>query len=144
MTKSSATPAAEPAEQRVEETPFEAAAGICSVLVVGLFILTFLAQNMVIPSGSMEDTLLVGDHLAVDRTTFAPPAHWMPLVHYREPRRGDIVVFIKPVADDVNGEPKYIRIWSSVASVFPATTSTSTKELSMSTAWRSRWRRRAR
>ena len=98
MTKSSATPAAEPAEQRVEETPFEAVAGICSVLVVGLFILTFLAQNMVIPSGSMEDTLLVGDHLVVDRITFAPPAHWMPLVHYREPRRGDIVVFIKPVA----------------------------------------------
>jgi signal peptidase I len=107
MTKTTATPAVEPAAKQVQETPFEAAAGICSVLVVGLFILTFLAQNMVIPSGSMEDTLLVGDHLVVDHVTFAPPAHWMPLVHYREPRRGDIVVFIKPVADDVNGEPKF-------------------------------------
>lgn len=100
-------PAEDTAEKHVEETPFEAAAGICSVLVVGLFILNFLAQNMMIPSGSMEDTLLIGDHLMVDRTTFGPPAKWMPLVHYREPRRGDIVVFIKPVADDVNGEPKY-------------------------------------
>jgi signal peptidase I len=104
------SPAAQPAEQRVEETPFEAAASICSVLVVGLYILTFLAQNFVIPSGSMENTLLIGDHLVVDRATFAPPAHWMPLEHYRNPRRGDIVVFIKPVPDDVNGEPQYLYL----------------------------------
>src|SRR5579863_2557756 len=97
----------EPAGKPVKETPFEAVAGICSVLVVGFFILTFLAQNFVIPSGSMENTLLVGDHLVVDRITFAPPAKWMPLVHSREPRRGDIVVFFKPVADDVNGEMLY-------------------------------------
>src|SRR5215469_7188363 len=93
------------AEEKVEETPFEAAASICSVLVVGLFILTFLAQNFVIPSGSMENTLLVGDHLVVDRTTLAPPTKWMPLVHYREPKRGDIVVFIKPGELDADGKP---------------------------------------
>ncbi len=100
----------ETAPAKAEETPFEAAASICSVLVVGLFILTFLAQNFVIPSGSMENTLLVGDHLVVDRITLAPPAPWMPLVHYREPRRGDIVVFIKPVAEpepDAEGKPQY-------------------------------------
>ncbi len=93
----------------VEETPYEAVASICSVLVVGLFILTFLGQNFVIPSGSMEDTLLVGDHLVVDRITLAPPAKWMPLVHYREPQRNDIVVFLKPVADPdpVDGSPTY-------------------------------------
>jgi signal peptidase I len=93
--------------EQVEETPFEAVASICSVLVVGLFILTFLGQNFVIPSGSMEDTLLVGDHLVVDRITLAPPTGWMPLVHYREPQRGDIVVFFKPVPDLVDGEPVY-------------------------------------
>ena len=93
----------------VEETPFEALASICSVLVIGLFILTFLAQNFVIPSGSMEDTLLVGDHLVVDRITLAPPAKWMPLVHYREPKRGDIIVFINPVPDpDAEGKPQYL------------------------------------
>jgi signal peptidase I len=53
----------------------------------------------------MENTLLVGDHLVVDRITLAPPAKWMPLVHYREPRRGDIVVFIKPVPDWTDGSP---------------------------------------
>src|SRR5271166_5794920 len=88
-----------PEETKVEETPFEAVASICSVLVVGLFILTFLAQNFVIPSGSMEKTLLVGDHLVVDRITLAPSSQWMPLVHYREPKRGDVVVFLKPVPD---------------------------------------------
>jgi signal peptidase I len=85
-------------------------ASICSVLVIGLFILTFLAQNFVIPSGSMENTLLVGDHLVVDRITLAPPTKWMPLVHYREPQRGDIVVFIKPVpdVDAVTGQSQYL------------------------------------
>jgi signal peptidase I len=98
-------------EERVEETPFEAVASICGVLVVGLFILTFIAQNFVIPSGSMEKTLLVGDHLVVDRVTLAPAAHWMPLVHYREPRRNDIIVFIKPSPEpepDSDGKPQYL------------------------------------
>jgi signal peptidase I len=98
------TPAAAPEQQAVEETPYEALASICSVLVVGLFILTFLGQNFLIPSGSMEDTLLVGDHLVVDRITLAPPTKWMPLMHYREPRRGDIVVFLKP------GEPDFFLV----------------------------------
>ena len=116
-TKKAAAVAAEPKADaalpphHVEETPYEAIASICSVLVVGLFILTFLAQNFVIPSGSMENTLLVGDHLVVDRITLAPPASWMPLVRYREPRRGDVVVFIKPVAEpepDEAGNPQYL------------------------------------
>jgi signal peptidase I len=99
------------AAQPVKETPFEAVASTCSVLVVGLFILTFLGQNFVIPSGSMENTLLIGDHLLVDRITLAPPSRWMPLVHYREPRRGDIVVFIRPAPEpepDPEGNPQYL------------------------------------
>ncbi|MDR3750716.1 MAG: signal peptidase I [Terracidiphilus sp.] len=108
QTEAQPEPAVTPAVETVEETPFEAVASICSVLVVGLFILTFLAQNFVIPSGSMEKTLLVGDHLVVDRITLAPSAKWMPLVHYREPKRGDIVVFLKPVPDMVDGQPQYL------------------------------------
>jgi signal peptidase I len=103
-------PETTPVEEKVEETPYEAVASVCSVLVVGLFILTFLAQNFVIPSGSMEKTLLVGDHLVVDRITLSPPAKWIqPLVRYREPRRGDVIVFIKPVPDSVDsdGKPVY-------------------------------------
>lgn len=99
-----------PKQEAVEETPFEALASICSVLAVLIFIQTFIAQNFVIPSGSMEKTLLIGDHLVVDRVTLAPPAKWMPLVYYREPRRGDVVVFIKPVPDQVNGKPEYLYL----------------------------------
>src|SRR5580700_7814681 len=100
MTKKKNSPAQrsapESANAGAAETPFEALASICSVLVVGLFILTFIAQNFVIPSGSMKNTLLVGDHLVVDRINLAPKTSWMPLVRYREPQRGDVVVFIKP------------------------------------------------
>ena len=103
--KSQSTTSAVPIPKEVNETPFEAASSICSVLVVGLFILTFLCKNFVIPSGSMEKTLLVGDHLVVDMITIAPPAKWMPLVHYREPKRNDIVVFIKPGVVDAEGKP---------------------------------------
>ena len=109
-TPTEAQPVPEPVEERIEETPWEALASICSIFVIGLFMLTFLGQNFVIPSGSMENTLLVGDHLVVDRITFAPPTKWMPLVHYREPKRGDIVVFFKPVLEDPTGDgnPQYL------------------------------------
>jgi signal peptidase I len=94
-------PVAAASDQAPSETPFEAIASICSVLVIGLFILTILGQNFAIPSGSMKNTLLVGDHLFVDRITLAPPG--FPLVHYREPQRNDVVVFHKPVLS-ANGE----------------------------------------
>ena len=84
-------------EKKAEsETPLEALSSICAVLAIGLFVMTFVFQNFVIPSGSMEKTLLIGDHVLVDRITFAPPSKWAPFVHYREPRRGDVIVFLKP------------------------------------------------
>ncbi len=84
-------------EKKAEvETPLESIASICTVLAVGLFLMTFIFQNYVIPSGSMESTLLVGDHVLVDRITLAPPTKWAPFVHYREVRRGDVIVFLKP------------------------------------------------
>ena len=110
--REAATPApAAAAQSEVKETPFEALAGICVVLVVGLFVLTFIGQNFAIPSGSMQNTLMIGDHLLVDRSTFAAPAHWMPLVRYREPQRGDIVVFHRPAPQpepDADGNPVYL------------------------------------
>ena len=67
-------------------------------IVLLLFGTTFLVQAYVIPTGSMEDTLLVGDHLLVDKLAYAPPggaigSHLLP---YGEPRRGDIIVFRYP------------------------------------------------
>jgi signal peptidase I len=83
-------------EGEPEETPLEALASICTVIVIALFAFAFIGQNFEIPSGSMENTLLVGDHLLVDRTTLAPPTKWAPFVHYRPVQRGDVIVFLKP------------------------------------------------
>ena len=66
------------------------------VLVIGLFVFAFVFQNFMIPSGSMKNTLLVGDHVVVDRITLAPRTPWAPFVHYRPVQRGDIIVFLKP------------------------------------------------
>jgi signal peptidase I len=90
------TAAGRPVDAEIKETPLEALASICTVLVVGLFIMGFIFQNFVIPSGSMEKTLLIGDHVVVDRITLAPPTSWAPFVHYRPVKRGDIIVFLKP------------------------------------------------
>jgi signal peptidase I len=82
--------------EEIKETPLEGLASICSVLVVGLFLMAFAFQNFEIPSASMEKTLLIGDHLMVDRVTLAPATKWAPFVHYRPVQRGDIIVFYKP------------------------------------------------
>src|SRR5262245_14905988 len=63
-----------------------------------LFTNTFVIQTFFIPSQSMEDTLLVGDHLFVNRFIYgpAPTALERKLLPGRQIRRGDIVVFRSP------------------------------------------------
>ena len=80
-----------------KETTPEFIASIAAIFVIGLFIITFVMQAFEIPSSSMENTLLIGDHLFVDRTMLAPKTDWIgKLVPYRDPQRGDIFVFISP------------------------------------------------
>jgi signal peptidase I len=76
-----------------------------SLLVAGIFVLfvrTFVVQTYQVPTGSMERTILVGDHLLVNKFAYGPRlpflAKWLP---YRDVVPGDIVVFKKP-GDDVN------------------------------------------
>jgi signal peptidase I len=78
------------------ETPLEGLASLCTILAVYLFAIAFVVQNFDIPSPSMTNTLLVGDHLMVDRVTLAPATKWAPFVHYRPVQRGDVIVFMKP------------------------------------------------
>jgi signal peptidase I len=82
--------------QKPKETTAEFVQSIASLLAVGLFIITFCLQAFEIPSSSMENTLLIGDHVFVDRVRLAPKAPWMKLTPYRDPQRGDIVVFLSP------------------------------------------------
>ena len=84
-------------EQKPKETTVEFLASLAGVLVTGLFIITFVLQAFEIPSSSMEETLLIGDHVFVNREQFAPPTSWLgPVLPYRDIRRGDIVVFLSP------------------------------------------------
>lgn len=84
-------------EEKPRETTVEFLASLAGVLVTGLFIITFILQAFEIPSSSMENTLLIGDHVFVNREQFAPASRWAgPLLPYREIRRGDIVVFLSP------------------------------------------------
>ena len=83
-------------KDEVAETPMEALASICTILAIGMFVFGFIFQNFEIPSGSMLNTLLIGDHVVVDRITLAPETKWAPFVHYRAVKRGDIIVFMKP------------------------------------------------
>jgi signal peptidase I len=63
-----------------------------------LFGTTTLVQAFVIPTGSMEDTLLVGDHLLVDKLAYAPDGPVSKyLLPYTPLKRGDIIVFRYPV-----------------------------------------------
>jgi signal peptidase I len=83
--------------EKPQETTVEFLSSIAGVLVTGLFIITFVLQAFEIPSSSMEDTLLIGDHVFVNREQFAAATHWLgPLLPYRDIRRGDIVVFLSP------------------------------------------------
>jgi len=59
---------------------------------------TWVLQTFFIPSGSMENTLLIGDHLFVNRFIYGPAATSVErrLLPLRDPQRGDIVIFRKP------------------------------------------------
>lgn len=76
-----------------------------SLLVAGIFVLfvrTFVVQTYQVPTGSMEKTILVGDHLLVNKFAYAPRLKgWEKFLPYRDVHRGDIIVFKKP-GDDVN------------------------------------------
>jgi signal peptidase I len=78
-------------------TPAEALASLLRTLVVALFLLSFLIQPYLIPSESMERTLLIGDFLLVNKQILAPSDTLSrTLLPYREVQRGDIVVFHHP------------------------------------------------
>lgn len=72
-------------------------------LIFLMFGITMLIQAFVIPSGSMMNTLLIGDHLLVDKLTYAPSGGFSSKVlPYRAIRRGDIIVFRYPIDPNKN------------------------------------------
>jgi signal peptidase I len=63
--------------------------------IMALFGMTFVVQAVKVPTGSMQNTILIGDHLLVNKFIFAP-GPVMPFLPQREIRRGDIIVFKYP------------------------------------------------
>ena len=87
MTETEAGRAGEESRPRGEKSTFrEYAEAIIIALMLALFVRSFVVQAFKIPSGSMEDTLLIGDHLLVNKFLY-----WV-----RSPQRGDIIVFRYP------------------------------------------------
>ena len=72
---------------------------ICEILLFIFFVNTFLLQSFVIPSGSMQNNLLIGDHLLVDKFSYAQSVGWLDArIFPSQPiARGSIVTFKSPV-----------------------------------------------
>src|ERR1041384_2928203 len=84
--------APEPESPRLEPQRSFVAEWTVTIILL-LFGTTNLVQAFVIPTPSMEDTLLVGDHLLVDKLTYAPPgAISSYVIPYKDVQRGDIIV----------------------------------------------------
>ncbi|MCL1893651.1 MAG: signal peptidase I [Holophagaceae bacterium] len=77
---------------------------VCGVLILIFFLKTFVAQNFTIPSASMRDTMMIGDHLVVNKFIFAVPQwDWeSKLFPMRKVERGDIIVFRYPLDREQN------------------------------------------
>ncbi len=75
-------------------------------MLLALFGTTFIVQAFKIPSGSMEPTLLIGDHVFVNKFIFEGTGAWYDkLLPYRPVHRGDIIVFKFPFDD----HPHYVK-----------------------------------
>ncbi len=85
-------------KEKVQDPPRGFIAEWTVTIILLLFGTTTLVQAFVIPTGSMEDTLLVGDHLLVDKLAFAPAGAISKYVlPYSDVHRGDIIVFRYPI-----------------------------------------------
>ena len=70
---------------------------LLGTVVIAVFVITFIVQAFQIPSPSMENTLLVGDYLLVNKLCYGAGSFGDSLMPYRRVQRGDIVVFHYPV-----------------------------------------------
>ncbi|HXY02306.1 MAG TPA: signal peptidase I [Terriglobales bacterium] len=70
---------------------------LLTTVVIAIFVITFVVQAFQIPSESMENTLLIGDYLLVNKLRYGGGSIWDRIVPYRPVKRGDIIVFHYPV-----------------------------------------------
>jgi signal peptidase I len=92
-----ATPKPTPQEYR-KSTAREYFESICVAVILALFVRTFVVQAFKIPTGSMENNLLIGDHLLVNKFVYAPTATGVEqaILPIDPIRRGEVIVFKYP------------------------------------------------
>jgi signal peptidase I len=76
---------------------------IAVAVLIALFLRAFVVEAFKIPSGSMIPTLQVGDHIFVNKFIYGVRLPWTNFKigeHYREPKRGEVIVFIYPKEPD--------------------------------------------
>lgn len=93
-----------PDEQQKPKKPWyrEYAEALVVAAILALIIRTFVVQAFKIPSGSMEDTLLIGDHLLVNKFIYGTEVPFTDtrFLRIRHPQRGDVIVFEFPQDED--------------------------------------------
>ena len=106
MPEETATEVAEQAPEKKQEhhadqtTISEYLESLLVTVILALFGTSFILQAFKIPSASMEGTLLIGDHLLVNKFIFGGTGAWYEKVlPYRQLERGDIIVFKYPFGD---------------------------------------------
>src|ERR1700689_2910004 len=98
-----ATTTTKPAGPSAEPATRHSIAEWTITILILLFGTSTIAQPYVIPTSSMHNTLLTGDHLIVDKMAYAPPdALSRHLLPYEDVRRGDIIVFRHPTLNNVD------------------------------------------
>jgi signal peptidase I len=70
---------------------------LLTTVVIAVFVIVFVVQAFQIPSESMENTLLIGDYLLVDKLRYGGKGAWNYVMPYRTVHRGDIIVFRYPL-----------------------------------------------
>lgn len=72
-------------------------------VIMALFLMTFIAQAVQVPTGSMQNNINIGDNLFVNKFVFGKPTPWLSrLLPTREIRHGDVIVFKLPSDPKVN------------------------------------------
>lgn len=118
MQKTSSEPGIRPAESRKGKVR-EYAEAFGVALLIALVVRTLLLQAFKIPSGSMENTLLIGDHIFVNKFVYGYHVPYTKgrILAFSTPKRGDIVVFVFPEDPDKDFIKRVIGIPGDVVEV---------------------------
>src|SRR5438270_13759783 len=105
-------PAVDPAPVYHKSTLREYFESICVAVILALFVRTFIVQAFKIPTGSMENNLLIGDHLLVNKFVLGPTATPLEraLLPFGTIKRGDVIVFKYPEEPDRDFIKRVIRL----------------------------------